>query len=93
VRTADLILLESISTGTIVLAVVVLVVVGWLRGHWRMGLRGTVAVVGALLSAELFKHLLPSRNEWTGQWRWLSSETPERPGRRARVRVRVRVWP
>jgi hypothetical protein len=73
VRSADLTLLESISTGTILLAVTAVVVIGGLRGRWRLGVHSTIAVVGAILSAEVLKRLLPSQALGTGQWRWLSS--------------------
>ena len=73
VRAADLLLLETISTATVLLALATLVVVGVLRGRRQLALRTTVAVLGAVISAEVLKYALPSRNEWSGQWRWLSS--------------------
>jgi membrane-associated phospholipid phosphatase len=73
VRSADLLLLETISTATVLLAVVALVVVGLLRGRWQLALRNTVAVLGAVVSAEVLKYTLPSRNQWSGQWQWAST--------------------
>jgi acid phosphatase family membrane protein YuiD len=70
VFSADLILLETISTGTILLAVIALVVVGGVRGRWRLGLRSTVAVLGAIACAELLKYLLPAMDRWHGTWDW-----------------------
>jgi hypothetical protein len=37
-----------------------------------LGLRATAAVVGAILTTESLKYLLPSVDHWTGQWRWLT---------------------
>jgi hypothetical protein len=71
-RTADLFLLEAISVVTLALALAALVVAGGLRGRWQLGLRNSAAVVGAILSAEALKHVLPSKNHWTGDWSWLS---------------------
>jgi membrane-associated phospholipid phosphatase len=73
VRSADLLLLETISTATVLLALATLVVVALLRGRWALALRNTVAVLGAVISAEVLKYALPSRNQWSGEWRWLSS--------------------
>jgi hypothetical protein len=72
VRMADQILLETISTATVLLALATLIVVGGLRGRWQLALRSTTAVLGALATAEVLKHLLPSEQEWDGRWRWLS---------------------
>jgi membrane-associated phospholipid phosphatase len=60
--------LETISVATLSVALAVLVLVGGLRGRWQLGLRSTAAVAGAILSAEVLKHTLPSYNEWTGDW-------------------------
>lgn len=67
-RTADLIVLETISVATLALALVALAVVAGARGRWQLALRSTVAVVGAIVSAEALKHLLPSPDRWTGGW-------------------------
>lgn len=65
-RTADLIVLEMISVVTLALALVVIAVVGGARGRWQLALRSTVAVVGAILSAEVLKLMLPSPDQVTG---------------------------
>ena len=68
VRTADLMVLETISVATLSVALAALVVVGGLRGRWQLGLRSTAAVIGAILSVEVIKHALPSHSQWTGEW-------------------------
>jgi membrane-associated phospholipid phosphatase len=72
-RSAEAKLLETISTTSLALALVVLVLLAGLRGRWRLGLRCGAAVVGAVVSTEVLKHLLPGVNHWSGQWRWLST--------------------
>jgi membrane-associated phospholipid phosphatase len=72
VRAADLMVLETISVATLSVALAALVVVGGLRGRWQLGLRSTAAVIGAILSVEALKHLLPSHNQWTGEWSLIS---------------------
>ena len=72
VRHADLVLLEIMSSVTIALALLVLVLVAGARGRWQLGLRATIAVAGALATTEVLKFVLPSRQFWNGQWRWLS---------------------
>jgi hypothetical protein len=66
-------LLETISTMTVGLALVVLVLVAGLRGRWHLGVRAVIAVLGALLSSEVLKYVLPNVNHWTGHWHWLST--------------------
>ena len=73
VRRADAVLLDTISTGTVLLALATLVVIGGLRGRRRLALRCTAAVLGAVESAEVLKHLLPSLNFWDQRWRWLNT--------------------
>jgi len=72
VRAADLLVLEAISVVTLTLALIALVLVSGLRGRWQLGLRSTAAVIGAILSAEVLKWVLPSHDQWTGEWSWLS---------------------
>ncbi len=67
IRAVDLGLLDPISTATVLLALATLVVVGLLNGRWRPALRSTVAVLGAVVSAEALKHLLPGPQWWSGQ--------------------------
>jgi membrane-associated phospholipid phosphatase len=73
VLTADLILLETISSVTLVLSLVALVVIGGVRGHWGLGLRATAAVVGAIVTSEGLKRLLPVVDRPTGRWHSLTS--------------------
>jgi membrane-associated phospholipid phosphatase len=68
VRAADLLVLEAISVVTLTLALITLVLVSGLRGRWQLGLRSTAAVIGAILSAEVLKYVLPSHDQWTGEW-------------------------
>ena len=72
---ADLVLLELISTATLTLALVVLVLVSGIRKQWGLGLRGVLAVVGSILSAETLKHVLPSQNRWSEDWSWFGAGT------------------
>lgn len=68
-RAADLFVLEAISVASLALVLSGLVVLGGLRGNWGLGLRHTGAVVGALVSAEALKLVLPGTTLWSGQWR------------------------
>lgn len=73
VRRADLALLETMSAVTVAIALLVLILIAVSRGRWQLGLRAAMAVAGALASAEMLKHLLPSLQPWTGDWRWLTA--------------------
>jgi membrane-associated phospholipid phosphatase len=75
VRAADLAVLETISTATLALALAAFVVLGGLRGRWSLGLRAGAAVLGAILSAEVLKFLLPGIDHTTGAWRWLTQSS------------------
>jgi membrane-associated phospholipid phosphatase len=68
VQAADLVVLEIISVATLGLALAALVTVSVLRGRRQDGLRACVAVLGAIVTAEGLKHVLPSQNPWTGEW-------------------------
>ena len=74
-RAADLWLLEAISVTTLVLALAAVVLVGGVNGRWRRGLRASLATFGAVVSAEVLKHLLPGTSQWTGEWTWLTGGT------------------
>jgi PAP2 superfamily protein len=68
VQAADLALLEIISVATLGLALAALLLVSVLQGRRQDGLRAAAAVLGAILTAEVLKHILPSQNPWTGEW-------------------------
>jgi hypothetical protein len=71
-RSADLALLETISTGTLIAALVAVVLIAGLRGRWMVGVGAGAAVLGGVLSSELLKFVLPNIDHQTGQWHWLS---------------------
>jgi membrane-associated phospholipid phosphatase len=75
VQAGDLLVLETVSVATFVLALAALVLVSGLRGRWELGLRGVLAVLGSILSAEVLKYLLPGQSRWTGQWSWIGGGT------------------
>jgi membrane-associated phospholipid phosphatase len=68
VQAADLAVLEIISVATLGLALAALVSVSVGRGRGRDGLRACAAVLGAIVTAEVLKHVLPGPNPWTGEW-------------------------
>jgi membrane-associated phospholipid phosphatase len=70
---ADLALLDTISTATVLTALGAVVLVAGVRGRWALGLRAAGAVLGAAASAEVLKRLLPGIDHRTGHWRWLTS--------------------
>jgi membrane-associated phospholipid phosphatase len=69
VRALDLYLLETITVASVVLGLAVLVLVAGVRGEWRRGLRASAAVLGALLSVEVLKLVLPTI-DFTGRLQW-----------------------
>jgi hypothetical protein len=72
VLSADLMLLETISTVTLILALAAVVAVAALRGRRQLGVRAVAAVLGGVLSSEVLKFALPNIDHHTGQWHWLS---------------------
>jgi membrane-associated phospholipid phosphatase len=74
VRIADRLLLETISVATIAVVLLVVLVVAARRGRGREGMWSAGAVVGAILSVEILKPLLPGTAGRTGEWRWLTSQ-------------------